>query len=430
VKQVFLASVAASVLLAAGAAQAQTEVDVQSNFARDRNVSVRERPKEGYEAIGLRTGAFMVYPRVTVDLEHNDNVFAHETNEQEDLIVRLRPEVSIESGWSRHALQAYARASINRFQDFEEENTDDYIFGARGRIDVVGRSFLFGGVELAQMTEPRTNAGVAQFSAEPVRYDVITANVGGTHELNRLRLTGRYDVQEYDYEDVAGGLGLIDQDDRDRTQHVLSGKAEYAVSPALAVFGFAAANTREYEEPTPVVTSGGPVLAERDSEGYELAVGANFDITNLSRGEIQVGYLRQEYDNPVFGEISGLAVLGQLEWFPTQLTTITLRARRAVEDSGVPGSPGYLASTFRAQIDHELLRNLILTADATFGSDEFEGIDRDDERFAAGVSATYLMNRHVGLSLGYAHFNQDSSGVDRGPNFAVNRVLASLILQY
>src|SRR5689334_14678398 len=55
---------------------AQGQGQTPGVFARDRNVSVTERPRPGYEALGLRAGGFMLWPKLTVANEYNDNIFA------------------------------------------------------------------------------------------------------------------------------------------------------------------------------------------------------------------------------------------------------------------------------------------------------------------------------------------------------------------
>jgi hypothetical protein len=89
-----------------------------------------------------------------------------------------------------------------------------------------------------------------------------------------------------------------------------------------------------------------------------------------------------------------------------------------------------LTSNVSARVDHELKRNIILSASAAAGRDEYQGVDRDDDRKAVQLTGTYLMNRNIGVNLGWAWTDQKSSGADRGPEFTVNRVLASVTLQY
>ena len=46
------------------------------------------------------------------------------------------------------------------------------------------------------------------------------------------------------------------------------------------------------------------------------------------------------------------------------------------------------------------------------------------------MSATYLLNRRVGLNAAYAYYKQSSEGADAGPDFTINRVMGGLVLQF
>lgn len=427
-RRVLLAGLAIASIAAAAPATAQNVEqagEAYSNFRRDRNVSVRQRPHPGYEALGLRAGAFMVWPKVSASVERNDNIFATATNEQDDTIFRVTPEVSATSLWSRHALNAYARATVNRFADFETENTEDYSVGANGRIDVLRTAQINAGVDWSRSTEPRTTA-TSEGQARPVQFEVTSAYLAGAREFNRLRLSSRLATQHFVYLSRPGNRP---QDDRDRTVTTLTGRADYALSPDTAFFVQVAGNKRAYRLENPPAAAF-PAFVDRDSEGVEILAGANFEISALMRGEIGLGYLSQEYDAVAFNKIDGFGARGQLEWFPTQLMTVTLTGSRTVEDAGIPGSAGYLSSNIGGQVDYELLRNVIITGRAGWGEDEYKGIDRTDKRNTAGVSATYLMNRNLGVTVSYDRFKQTSRGSAGGNDFTVNRVGATLTLQY
>src|SRR5271154_7133024 len=104
----------------------------------------------------------------------------------------------------------------------------------------------------------------------------------------------------------------------------------------MAVFITGAYNDRQYVHQPPSVPF------DNNNQGFNFGGGANFDITHLIRGEIQLGYLDQQYVSSVFETIRGLSAKAQLEWFPTQLTTVTATALRTVGDSGLIHSAGYL----------------------------------------------------------------------------------------
>lgn len=431
-----LAGSAVLAIAAAGPAMAQSvsgdlsqSGQAYSNFARDRNVSVLERPHPGYEALGLREGAFMIFPKLTSSVEFNDNVFAASTDGVADTIARITPGVDVASNWSRHALEMYAHGTFNRYLTYSSQDTDDYSVGGQGRLDVLRSFQINAGGDWSHLTEPRT-AAAAQNQPFPVEYNTGSAFLSASKEFNRLRLLGRFDFQNYDYLNRAGNF---DQDDRDRSNYLGKLRLDYALSPDTAAFVQVSGNIADYRLKSSPVVNGVPVIPGfvlRDSHGYEVLGGVNFDLTHLMRGEIGAGYIKQDYKTSSFQNIGGFGFRGQVEWFPTQLLTVKLTGTRSIQDAGIQGASGYLSTNVGGEVDYELLRNVILTGQAGYGDDSYRGIDRDDHRYNAGVSATYLMNRNIGLTLGYTFYRQDSTGVDRGVTFDMNKIMATLTLQY
>ena len=421
------ASAAAGGVHAQSASGALSQAQAQSGdlFARDRSIPVRQRPRPEYEALGLPAGAFMAFPSVQIDAEYNDNVFAVSSGADSDVIVHMKPTIELESGWSRHALAAYARADIARYNDFEGENYEDYGLGASGRVDITRAANLAAGVDYASITEPRTSSNAPASTREPISYDMTSGFLAGSRVGGRVKLSARGDIRAYDYEDgvTLGGV-VVDQDNRDRTITSLTGRGDYAISPATALFAQVTTNKRDYDTATSVL------LPARDSDGYEILAGSNFELGAVARGEVAVGYISQEFDAAAYDKIDGFGARAQLEWFPTQLTTVTATGSRTIEDAGIAGAGGYLSSAVGIQIDHELLRNVLLNAGLTISQDQYEGIDRTDDRTQVSVGGTYLLNRTLGVSVTASHFEQSSDGAGGGSDFDVNRLSISLVAQF
>lgn len=427
---IFVAAVSAAA--SSGPAMAQSTSgalrSAQSNsvdmFARDRGSAVRERPHPDYEARGLPLGAFTLFPKLQADAEYTDNVYATETGALDDFIWRVKPAVSLESGWSRHRFEAHANAAISRYQDYDSENSEDWGVGASGMVDVTRSSNFSIGADYAQLTEPRTSSNTAVSSVDPIQYDTFVASAAATQVRGRVRLSARADYRSFDYEDgVAVGGGVIDQDSRDRTVTSLVARADYAVSPATAFFIEVSGNERDYDT--------GTLLAPaRDSSGYEAIAGVNFELGAVSRGEIAAGYIKQDYDDSAYSGIDGFGARAKIEWFPSELTTVTLSGSRTVEDAGIVGSSGYLSSAVGLVVDHELLRNIILSGVLNYSTDEYNGVDRNDDRFSAAVGGTYLLNRNLGVSLTASHLEQSSDGLNSGASYDVNRLMLSLVSQF
>lgn len=415
-------------VLATGGALALPSVSAQAQtdyFARDRNVSVKDRPHPEYEALGVRWGSFRAYPRVQADIGYDSNIFATDTDEQSDTLIRLAPGVEVESDWSRHSLTAFAKGQSTWSASYGSENYQTWSVGTAGRLDLRRRTNLGGGMDYAREVEPRTSSNSPQSIAEPIRYNRAQAYVTGSHSFNRLRFSGRGDVRSYDYHDGVTLAGVpVPQSDRDQTTYEITGRADYAVSPATAVFARVSFNDRSYD------AAGTALTPKRDSSGVNAIVGVDFELTNLIRGEAGVGYLDQSFDDPLYGSTSGLSTRVRLEYFPTQLLTLGLNADRSVGDSGVPGSGGYLSSTVQLTADYELRRNVIVEARAGFAQEDFDAIDRQNDRWFGGVRATYLLNRRLGVTAAYDFENRRSSGFDRTNDFNTHRFVLSLVAQY
>jgi hypothetical protein len=392
-------------------------------FARDRAVAVRDRPQPAYDALGIRTGGFTVFPRLQFDIVHDDNVFAADDNRQAATTLRLRPEIVAKSNWPRHELRAHARTEIDRNLDFDSENTTDWDLGGAGRLDVVRGAHIIAGVDYAHDHEARTAAGADTTTRRPVAFDRTSAYLGSERTAGRLRLSATVAIGRFDYGDGLDDTGaVVEQDDRDRTVSTLTGRADYALSPATAIFLQITGDDRDYER-----VAARPL---RSSSGYQTLAGIDFELGALIRGEIASGYIRQDFEDAAFGDLDGFGGRAKLSWFPTQLTTVTTTAARTVEDTGVIGSAGALRTDLSLSIDHELLRNLILTARTSYTDDDYNGLARTDTRVAAGFNTAYRVNRRYGLTAGLTWLDQSSSGAARGPNYRTTRLYVGAVSQF
>ncbi|WP_417493208.1 outer membrane beta-barrel protein [Maricaulis sp.] len=417
---ILIAALAILPTLPSGAAWAQNQGEY---FQRDRNTSVLERPRNEFIAPPAQHGAFFVKAEAELGVSLDNNIYATTTNTESDVVASFQPSFEAESTWSRHALSASASAIRREYLDFTSESVWNAEVGVSGRADIQRGFFLDGAASMAMLTENRSSAGAALLAAEPIEYDTANFSAGATYTTGRVRINGAVSAESHDYDDarlIAGGVA--DQDFRDYTETAISARVDGAVSPAVAVFARASQNQRNYDAPA----AGSP---NRDSDGYVVEMGVDFDIGGTARGSIAAGVLKQSYDDAVFTDIDGASVNAQVEWFPTALTTIEVSATRAPRESAITASAGYTETQISGRVDHELLRNLILSARVSFGDDEYSGIDRTDERFEAMASASWLMNRRVGVQASFTHLDVESSGAAARGDFDNNIARISVSLR-
>ncbi|MGY6627959.1 MAG: outer membrane beta-barrel protein [Oceanicaulis sp.] len=410
---------------AAFGAPAAAQVTTPDNmFTRDRNVSVMQRPRPEYDSSGVRAGAWLLRPELQTDLEWTDNVFATPSQTQSDTAISITPRVSGETMWSRHGLSFDASVTRKEYFEFDDESTTNYTLGTAGRVDVQRNAFVEAGLRYASLTEPRTSAGAAGQAAKPIEFDTLSAFAGAEQMSGRLRLRTRFDYSDVDYSDAPlFGGGVAEQGFRDRKTYVGELRGDIAISPDTAVFARLRLNNRDYRLSPP------DVALNRNSSGYTIDGGFDFDIRGVARGAIGLGYTEQDYDDALIGKTSGVSIDTSVEWFPTPLTTVTAYASRSVQDAAIAGAAGYFNTDVGVSIDHELRRNVILSARAGWGEDDYSGVDRTDTRRSVSAGLTYMLNRSAGVRATYSHTDQSSSGAASGRDFTRNSVNVSLVLR-
>lgn len=379
--------VAASVLALAPPTAAAQEASVQN----------RARPE--YDPLGMRLGAFMLNASVDLGLASTDNVFAEETSPESDIIFSVAPNAILASGWSRHQLVLSAGSVTSSYEDNSSEDASSYYGRADGRVDIGSRTFISPTVGFAHIIEPRTDPD-APIVGDPVEYDRTDVGVSVEHNFNRVSVLGGVSFLDVDY-DTAG------QDFRDFTEDGVRGRVEVEFTPRLSgVF-----EVRHYERDYDL-----PVSA--DSDGEEYLAGLRLNLTDLLTGEVLLGQYERSYDDGV--STDGVAIDANLIWYVTRLTNVTFYGRRSGEDvTGTTASP-YTEQNFGARVDHELLRNVLLTGAVSTGELDFEVLDRTDERLSASVGAEYLLNRRVAFTGGYSYDEIQSDGADRYRDYEVN----------
>src|SRR5690606_3242138 len=368
-----------------------------------RGATVTERSRPDDDPVGVRLGGFFLLPALSVQESYNSNIFATESNEESDFITSIEPKLDLRSNWNNHALNLHADARVVRFADFDSEDFEDYTLAADGRVDVQRDLRLFGGVAHMLRHEQRSSPN-DQGGREPTEYEVSTINLGVEKQFNRLstRLDAKRDFISYD--DVRTGAGgTIDQCDRDREQTEIGLRAGYEIAPLREIYVLGLYNFREYDRTTD--RNG----FRRDSDGYTLAVGAEYDLSGVTFLDAYVGYTQQEYDDARLGDLSGWTAGAKLTWNVTQLTTVTGTLSHEVEETILSNASGYFATRAEIRADHELLRNLLLNASIGYENDEFEGISRDDDYYLFGIGAKYLMNRYLSVSGGYGYRTRSSN---------------------
>ena len=247
-----------------GAAHAQTVQGALSsagrsndNFERDRNVSVRQRPRPGYDALGLRQGAFIIWPKVALSTEYNDNIFATDTDKVADSVSDCpRRSRSPRTGRGTRSVRTPSRPSTSTSR-------------TRTRTRRTTRSAPMAGstscapsrCPAAPTSHTPPSCGQPGSEGQPfaVQYEQASAYLAGVKTFNRLKLSARGNWSPHTTTSNATGTSRRTT----VTGPVLAtGARRLCVSPDTAVFVEVSGNWRRYRLSASPVENGVPILSE------------------------------------------------------------------------------------------------------------------------------------------------------------------------
>lgn len=404
-------AVAFSVCNATGAA-AQSD-------SRTTTVTERERPE--LDALGVRSGGFTIFPSVEVSQTYNDNIFATQNATVDDFITTVTPTVAVSSDWNQHYLGFNGSADIVRYWSNTAEEHEKVRLSVDGRLDIRRDTTATARAGYERDSEERGSVNDVN-GITPTTLDVRTVDVGIANKWNRVSLSADGGFENRDFDDVATSTGAtINNDDRDRSQYSLDVRAGYEIQQAYEAFLQVILTSVDYDA---AVDDAG---VNRDSEGYELRAGARVDLTGLLFGDVFVGYLNRDYDGATLASVDAFVAGLDLTWNVTPLTTIKGGVTRTVNETTLASASGTLRTEVKTSVDHELLRNLILSGRFSFSTEEFEGVSREDDYMKFGAGAKYLLNRYFSIVLDYDYSERDSNVV--GSDNEINKVLLKIRAQ-
>ena len=357
-------------------------------------------PDDPYAPLGVRSGAFTFFPAIELIGGYDTNP-SHVPGGGGASLYTVAPELQVQSNWSRHELKADLRGSYTGYSpDTTPTLSRPNINGkVDGRIDVTHDTRVDLGSRVLVGTDdpgsPNLPAGLARL---PV-FTTFGGNVGLDQKFNRLDLSVKGDAERTVWQNSSLTDGsTVGNADRQYNQFGGTLRGSYEMTPGVKPFVEVGADTRVHDLNADL--SG----YRRNSKGVTGTVGSSFELTQLLKGEIGVGYTRRNYEDPRLEQVSGLIGEASLIWTANALTTVKLTGKSSVGESTIPGVSGVLYRDVGLQVDHSFRRWLIGTVKLGFGLDDYVGLDREDKRFSAGAGLTYKLNRSVQLK---GEFRQD-----------------------
>lgn len=386
-------------------------------------VPLRRRPAsdDPYAQLGLRSGGLTWFPSIEESVGYDSNPDRAAVAKGSALL-RTEGGLRLQSDWPVHELKGDLRGAYNAYPDLKSANRPE----GSGRlnlrldasrdtaIDLESRFVL----DTQRPGSPDLNASVRD---RPL-VSSFGASVGATQQFNRLSLGLRGSIDRAVFEDARLTNGsILDQSDRDKNQYGVRLRAAYELTPGLIPFVEALADTRVYDQR--IDKSG----FARGSNGLGARVGSTFEITRTLTGEASAGYEARHYEDARLKDLRGPLVDAALIWSATPLTTVRLRAQTQIDETTLPFSSGVLVERASLEVQHDLRRNLSVTAALAVSEADYRGVRITEDGFAGSVRVDYHLTRSLVLRASFTHERLKSTAP--GADYTANTYLIGLRFQ-
>ncbi|KJV08662.1 hypothetical protein VZ95_16330, partial [Elstera litoralis] len=341
-----------------------------------------------YQAPGMSVGGFTLFPRLVTDFGYSDNIYARPTAPKASAIGTIAPEAVLRSNWSRHTLDASARAEAKRYASAKDENAENYRFSLGGGLNIDSESQLTAAILRERLSELRGDPDTLNRATEATSYDTSRGEVGYSQTSGRFNIRLRGNVQDFEFQPTPLGEGRqVSGDERSYMTYGAFGRLSYELNPDFTLFSEGGWRARRYDRPA------GNGLKSRDSTGPEVGGGVNFALSALWSGEIALGYAERNLDDANFGSVSAMTARAQLLWNVTRATSLRAQALRGINEVAVGPSIAYLSTTYWFGLEHQLQSDLLIGANVSTRYLDYERSRDAADILSVGARATWFINR-------------------------------------
>jgi hypothetical protein len=406
----------------------ETNADYSARSVRIALAEIEAKPD--YSAKGVRVSAFEIKPTLILGSDWNDNIYNTQTNAVGALVTHIKPSVKIASNWNNHSIDLSVSSDIQNYIGYAKEDRQIINAKLNGRLDVLRNSSAYTRLGYLNSPEPRGTPTSPSNALTPTGSQTLTGEAGYDHNMYRVRFHADNIIAHQQYTDGITQQGNIipNNQNRSRLSNISTIRMGYEIRPNYEAFIKGSYNFINYD--FKFDNQG----YQRSSKGYNVVTGLALELSGKLTGDARIGYQQQIYDDPKLETIAGLAGGITLKWTPTGLTTVSTDLTRTINETTLIGASGYLATAFITKIEHELLRNLILSADEGYTYNQYLGGNapnppRTENVYSTNFNAKYMPNRYLFTDVGYRYNSRKVQNVSDS-NYNSNVIYLSIGSQF
>ena len=378
-------------------------------YGAEPGVTVLSRLRPETQPEGVPAGAFILYPSWEQSLGYDSNVLGGAAPIG-SWVIGTRPAALLSSGWSRDALGLYVAADDRQDLDAPAQSRTNWTASLGGSLDI-GQDRLTLAAAHIDSHEDRTQLDALP-TDRPVPFQVDDLRASFAWISGRWTVTPSLEASSWRYS-ATSILGVpASQSYRDRTVLLGGATVSYELAPQRTLVFVTRAIGQDYPYPSP----GSSTL---NSTGTQALGGFDYDDDAVWRYRLLLGAEHRDFAAAAYPARSAVIAEAEVAWTPSGLTTVIATLTRSMEDAAQEGVAGFINTTGKLTLDHELRRDLLLHASAVLQHADFLQGGSQQTSAVVSAGATWLVNRRVQLSATYDFTEQRGSGTT-SPQFSGN----------
>lgn len=367
-------------------------------------VATRQHPE--YDALGIRLGDFIITPVLQESGGYDTNVTGTQ-NGKGSALIETNASVNAAGGWSDTRFAAGLTVDDVEYPDQSNQGFTNWTTALGGSHDF-GRDTLNIGYTHLNLNQTPRDLDVPGLN-QTIAYRVDDLRANYHIDLGRFFLQPGIRVSYYSFDNGTVGEQPYLQTYRDRLvfSPELIGSYEFATRRRVVVI---LRNTQSDFDRSP------PGQPRQNFNDTSVLGGVAYDVDGVIGFRLLGGYEERSFAaSNAYHIIQAPILEGSATWTPTGLTTVTGSAARYIEDSAAEATVGYTETALKLQIDHEYLRNVILSLHGAVYLDDYQQSANDNgggnqSSITVGGGASWLLNRNMRVAADYTYSTRNSSG--------------------
>ena len=362
-------------------------------------VTVASRARPLYDPPGVRLGSFIIRPSLAEGFGY-DSAANGLAPARASGLLQTTAALLAASDWSRNNMSAYLRIDNLTYPHVTAQSHTDLTGSLGQTLDFAAGQLAVSVSHLAlNQTARDLNAPAL---THPGQYSIDNARIGFDTLRGYLVLQPSLQFTAYRFANVVAGGRPTTQTTRNRDVLEAATTARFGNELLRDFVVVLRGDSIHYVAPA----SGQP---SRNATAVSALVGLDHATDAIWRYRALVGYQVRSFASSAYHtEAAPIAELNVI-FSPTGLTTLTATASRQIEDAAAENVASYTLLEGRLTIDHELLRNLLLSAYGDLQRGDTAQGGGHETSLGFGVGATWLVSRHARMALTLDHTEKHST---------------------